>query len=39
MVNNDRPAHQLYMPSLNSTEDGSLDGDPKIYFVHLFYYS
>lgn len=27
------------MPSLNSTEDGGLDGDPQIYSVHLFYYS
>lgn len=27
------------LPPLNSTEDGSLDGDPKIYSVHLFYYS
>jgi hypothetical protein len=26
-------------PSLKSTEDGSLDGNPKIYSVHLFYYS
>lgn len=27
------------LPSLNSTEDGSLDRNPKIYSVHLFYYS